>query len=93
MILDNEQTKKVIANFDKTWAGPKVCPVCKHEDWVIAERVYELREYHGKGVFETSGSVIPFIVISCTYCGNTRFFNAIIMDVMKPQEKGEAKND
>jgi predicted nucleic-acid-binding Zn-ribbon protein len=92
MILNQDQTNKLIAIFDKKWPEPKVCPICKHDDWVIAQRVYEMREFH-EGAFDTSGSIIPFIVVSCTNCGKTNFFNAIIMGIIKSQDKKEAKNE
>jgi hypothetical protein len=77
---------KVIEFFNKKWGEYKVCPVCKQTDWIIFERLYEVREYHEEGMV-LAGGIIPFIVVSCTTCGNTRFFNAIVAGVVKSREK------
>jgi len=88
MKLDQDQMNQIMAFFDKNWPEPKTCPVCQHVDWTLAPNVYEVREFHGGGVFGTSGSIVPFIIVSCTNCGNTRFFNAIIVGAVK-REGGE----
>lgn len=93
MLLDDPQTIKIINFLDKKWPEPRTCPVCNHDDWTISKRVYEIREHHEKGVFNITGAIIPFIVVSCNYCSNTRFFNAIAMDIVRPQEVKEAENE
>ena len=92
MKLDHAQMNKVIEFFDKKWGEFKQCPVCKQSDWTVFERVYDVREYHEEGMV-LGGGAIPFVVTSCTNCGNTRFFNAIIVGVVKPQGQKEVEND
>ena len=92
MRLNYEQMEKVLQYLDKKWGESKTCPVCNHGDWTVFERVYDIREYHKEGMV-LGGGVIPFVIASCDNCGNTRFFNAIIAGVVKPQEEGRFEND
>ncbi len=61
------------------------CSFCKsHHTWILNENVYELREFNG-GNFILGGqsSIFPVIAITCQGCGNTHFFNAILLGLIK----------
>jgi len=83
--------QKVVAWLNEQWGGPKVCPVCGHNDWAILERVWEAREYR-KGGLVVGGEILPLISIMCNVCGYTMMFNAIAVGLVERAEKKEEEH-
>lgn len=77
--------QKVVDWLNSQWQGPKVCPICKSNNWNISEKLLELREFH-EGSFVVGGPVYPLIAITCKVCGHTLFFNAIVAGVLTPKQ-------
>lgn len=89
MRLSDEQQTWLLKRLDEIWRQ-KTCPACKHNEWSVSDTVYEVREFHGGMTVIGPGSVVPVIVVTCEYCGYTRFFNAIILGIVEPaKEKTE----
>jgi hypothetical protein len=57
--MADTDTDKVIAFLREKW-GTAGCPQCKHDNWVVQDKVFELREF-------TGGK----LVVGATNCGNT----------------------
>lgn len=91
MTLDEKQKEKVLKSLTQKWPEPRVCSVCHQQQWNVSDKVFEIREFHG-GSLVVGGPVVPVIAATCTNCGNTLFFNAILLGVVRSERK-EATNE
>jgi len=95
MQLDENQKNKVLLYLN-TNAPTIKCPVCGHAQWGLSDRIFETREFVGGGL-ELGGnsSIMPFIVITCTYCAHSLLFNAIQMGILtqSPAKPDESKSN
>lgn len=78
---------EVAANrwFEEHWPEPRSCPVCKNKNWgLISNFVNIPLEPVGTGPVGTYQPVrtAPFVGVICRTCGNTLFFNAVIMGLL-----------
>jgi len=78
--------QKIVDWLNRQWQGPKVCPICKNNNWSISEKLLELREFHGGGLV-VGGPVYPLISITCKVCGHTLLFNAIVAGLLTPKQE------
>ena len=62
-----------------------MCPVCMNNQWSASDELLEMRPYRG-GNLVTGGSIYPFIVVTCSRCGHTLFFNAVLAGLLEEQE-------
>ena len=67
---------KAIAWIDEHWIGQKACPICENTGWFVGDVAGEMREMRPNNLI--SGPRYPLIVISCSTCGYTLLFNAIV---------------
>jgi hypothetical protein len=91
MILDDGQKEKISRNLIEKWSEPRTCSVCKKQQWTITDKIFEIHEFHG-GSLMVGGSIVPVITVTCANCGNTLFFNAILLGVVQPEIK-ETKDE
>jgi predicted nucleic-acid-binding Zn-ribbon protein len=71
--------------LNNKWDGPKICPVCKSNNWNVSERPVELREFH-RGGLTIGGPIYPLLAVTCQVCGNTILFNAIVAGLVVPEK-------
>ena len=85
MKLTEEQKNKVIevlSDFLKRIP----CNVCQGKEWILNDTIFELREFQGGNlVIGGKSSVFPVIAVVCKNCGNTLFFNAIQLGLIKKE--------
>lgn len=81
--------EKVVNWLNSQWQGPKLCPICKNNNWSVSEKPVELREFHGPGLV-VGGPIYPLISITCKVCGHMLLFNAIIAGLLVPEQKDTA---
>lgn len=63
---------------------------CGHGDWILSDKIFELREFHsGNLVIGGNSSVLPVISVSCKACGNTQFFNALLLGLVEKNDGGQ----
>jgi hypothetical protein len=95
MILSKEQSEQLLRKLNELWKSPQECQVCHHYDWSLSNVVFELREFnHGSIVVGGGGgaNLYPAIPATCRTCGNTIFFNAIVLGVVDaPQPQKEVE--
>lgn len=92
MKIKNSEKIKVPIWLNKHWVGRKSCPICQNNNWSLSDTIYEFRPFQHGGL-TVGGPVIPTVVITCTNCGHTLFFNAIKLDIVKvPKGKEEGDN-
>lgn len=91
MKLNKIQKEKLLQHFNKKVPKLPECSVCHKKIWTISDTIYELREYHGGSVVLGS-PLAPIITLICKNCGNTLFFNAILLNIIQHKNK-DSKNE
>lgn len=82
--MERLDTQKIIKHLNAKW-GKRKCPMCGAETWRISDNTYELREFK-KGALVAGGTIVPLILITCSNCGNSVLVNAIVANIVKPEE-------
>ena len=83
-LTDQEQQKAT--EWIKQQAD-RPCPACGRNEWIILPHLLDFRAYRGGAFVVGGGTSYPAIGLICNNCGNFRFHNAIIMGILKPEEK------
>ena len=81
MKLTEKQQEQIINKFTELWTD-KTCEICSNKDWNIDDTIFEMREFHGATTILGKGMLKPLLIVSCTKCSNTKFFNAINLDLI-----------
>jgi hypothetical protein len=90
MILTNAQRAAVLAKTTKVVKEWK-CESCGAAgQWIVSDRIYYLTDPFPQGTLEVSApmvfspktGLIPLIPIYCRTCGNTRFYNALVLGLV-----------
>jgi predicted nucleic-acid-binding Zn-ribbon protein len=63
--------------LNKHWNTPKSCPICKHNNWTVSDSVGVMLPVSG-GRIEVEGLAYPLFLVTCSTCGYTLFFNAVV---------------
>lgn len=79
----NLDVEKFIKHLETKWGADKPCPMCGSKNWVVSDKVYELREYHGGNIVIGGSPIVPIIPVSCDNCGNTIMVNPLISNTLK----------
>ena len=96
--LSQEDQQHIIAWLKEKAAegGEVVCSVCKHIDWGLNIHLVAPPRTTIKGGMLMGGVAYPHIMLTCTNCGNTLFFNAIAVklpSVLNAKKKEESVAD
>jgi hypothetical protein len=65
--------------------GSRKCPICESENWGIAPTFAQLPTRPQK-VIQAPVRANPCVALICQTCGNTLFFNAIVMELLPKSE-------
>ena len=71
--------------LDRHWKGDRICPICGNSSWAGNDQVMEVRSFD-EGRLPAAAPVIPFLTITCSTCGNSLFFNAILAGLVELPE-------
>lgn len=89
MAQDPEKRRKLIEWLDSKWKSTSGCPICEQKDKWVAGDIFELREFHGGGFKIGGGStVVPVALITCSNCGYTMCFNAMVAGLISSTGPG-----
>lgn len=78
MKLTQKQHEKLVEHVKTKWAAPASCSVCKANDWIVGEVVFEAREFYGGNLVIGSGSIMPMCPITCKTCGHMVLINPLV---------------
>lgn len=56
--------------------------------WEISDQVFQAVEFSYKGLL-VGGSSFPMVPLTCAYCGNTCFINALVSKLIEPRDPEE----
>jgi len=89
---DQIDSIKIIKYLKSKWGDEKRCPMCDQTEWIVNDKIFELREFKGGSIILGNIPIFPVIPIICKNCSNTIFINPInarLLDVKKEsnQEK------
>lgn len=96
MGMSKEQLGSVIEVLDKKANRP--CEACGVNAWTVLSQFSSFPVYDAPGIQPNTGSFLPCIIVICSNCGRTQFFNVHVLGVAKllgfgPSEGGEEDGD
>ena len=75
----------VNAWFLQHWPQPRSCPICQQQRWSIASKFARVPlgpVNSGPRTVMEVARTYPAVLVACQTCGNTVFFNAILMGLL-----------
>ena len=72
-----------IDNYLKKIHG-SICPLCNNNAWTISNQVFQTLEFDYNGL-PIGGASYPVVPLTCQYCGNTYFINALISGLIEKE--------
>lgn len=83
--FDEKKQEKAIKWLEEKWLKDhRKCEICTGEEWTVSPELLMPIPYIGESM-SIGGSAFPHVLLICNTCGNTKFFNAVLMGVV-PQE-------
>ena len=83
-----EKRKQAIDWIDK---NNPVCEVCGKDKWTLVPDLISPALFEGGMVI--GGMTYPQVMIVCNTCGNTKYFNAIVIGVLDLKEEEKESGD
>lgn len=83
----DEQKKKIALDWlgEKWPINKRVCDVCGHSQWNLAEDIIAPMAF-SEGSIMLGGRSYPQLMVICTNCGNTKYFNAVMIGLVKGEQ-------
>jgi DNA-directed RNA polymerase subunit RPC12/RpoP len=78
-LLSDEEIAKIGKWLNEKTSENLVCPSCKHKEWSIVGHVV-IPLIYGDGAY-IGPQAYPQIMVACTNCGHTMFFNAVKLGI------------
>lgn len=72
---------KLINILNKKWEY-RICPMCGSEDWIVSDKIFELREFNDDKFIKNDLPIQPLVTITCKECGNTILINTLVLDLL-----------
>lgn len=82
--FDKEQQEKAVNWINSKWPV-KTCEVCLQRQWELHDFMVSTPRFEGGIII--GGQIAPHIMIMCKNCGNTKFFNAVLMGLIKENKE------
>jgi hypothetical protein len=70
---------KALQWLDSKWTNGRICPIDGNNNWTVSH-TFEMREFRGGDMY-MGGPVLPVFGVTCSTCGFTHFFSAIMANV------------
>lgn len=82
--LSELDKKAVWAWFDHHWSIGRSCPISGGNSWTVADHLVAPPVVDAAGKVQSGGGSYPQVMMVCTECGYTRYFNAVLVGVVDP---------
>lgn len=79
--MANINQDKLINILNEKW-GNRPCNMCGTGNWLVSDKVFELREFNNGDLIIGGGPITPLVTITCSECGNTILINPIAIGVL-----------
>lgn len=86
--FNEERQKKALDWINSKWPI-KTCEICSQTKWELSDFLVAAPRFEGSIML--GGKIAPHIMVMCRNCGNTKFFNAVIMGLI--EENKELPNE
>lgn len=77
-VLTPDDRQMVRDWFGKHWKEPVTCPVCKTDNWSIADHVVQLDRF---AIDRMAAPAYSYVMVTCLNCHHTLFFNAVAIGI------------
>jgi hypothetical protein len=90
--FDKEKQQEALKILNSKWVKDKDCEICGKSNWTIAEDLVMPMPFTGGGLV-IGGPSYPQLQVICGNCGNTKYFNAVILGVARSEQKKNGEED
>ena len=73
------EQERALAWLDLKWKNGRICPIDGNNTWTVSQ-TFEMREFRGGDLY-MGGPVLPVFGVTCSTCGFTHFFSAVLSNV------------
>jgi hypothetical protein len=77
--FDSEKQEQVLKWLEEKWTN-RTCECCGNTSWSVTDFLVAPPRYEDG--FRFGGKIAPQITAVCNQCGNTKFFNAVMMGLI-----------
>jgi|SRR5579872_2992465 len=84
--LSPDEAKKISERLVAWGAYNRPCAVCNDKAWTIGAHIVEIEVRFLFKSRKLGGASYPGVLLICQTCGNTQFLNALILEVVPPDE-------
>ncbi|MBN2286075.1 MAG: hypothetical protein JXI43_06480 [Tissierellales bacterium] len=88
---ENMFFEKIVDWINGHWSGKHECPICKDTSWMAEPLPFAMNQHRGVS-FYSSDKKLPLFPVTCTNCGYTLMFNAMITGILEEYENDFAKD-
>ena len=78
--FDETKKAKALKELNAKWTQSNQCNICGSADWAVAEDLVMPMPFTSGGIV-LGGPSYPQLQVICKNCGNTHFFNAVILGI------------
>jgi hypothetical protein len=71
--------------LQKHWTGLTSCPISNDNSWTISDYLVQPMTYAAGGL-RLGGPGYPMVMVICSTCGYTVFFNAVVMNLLEDSD-------
>ncbi len=79
-----EEMKKKVIEWIQAKNALKQCECCGANAWFMSDQVVSPVIYAGSMV--VGGTAFPQVMLVCKNCGNTKYFNVLVMNLFETKE-------
>lgn len=88
--FSKEKRDEAIKWLEERWTR-RECDCCGSQKWVISDFLIASPNYQGG--FHFGGKTAPHLMVTCMRCSNTKFFNAVVMEIISSQKEEKNENE
>ncbi len=88
--LSPEEKEKVKEWLEEKWKASNLCPVSHDNNWVIGDYTVTPINFSSTGTI-LGGPISPQVMLICSTCGYTLYFNAMVMGIFASGEASDGK--
>lgn len=89
--FDKQKQAKALQWLDDKWKKEhRKCEICCGIQWTFAPELVMPLPYVG-GNISIGGPAFPHILLTCNTCGNSKFFNAVLMGIVPQGDNSDGK--